>query len=186
MTVVVAAGNEGQDASRSSPSRVEEAIVVGAMDINDRVARFSNTGERVDVFAPGVKIISAGIGNDTDSQTLSGTSMSWSVCPPSPLGRNTPTYVYVLLLTPSPQPSRFRSRCHNPLPRRPHDPRPTRSSHQTARHRVHPRQTASGHHQHHRVQWRSRPATRPATPNDVTLSTPFFWLFSFPLSLSVL
>lgn len=77
MAVVVAAGNENQDASLSSPSRVQEAIVVGAMDIKDTVARFSNFGSLVDVFAPGVEITSAGIKTNKDTNTLSGTSMAW-------------------------------------------------------------------------------------------------------------
>jgi len=51
--------------------------VVGATDINDRVASFSNIGSLVDVFAPGVQITSAGIDSDTDTATFSGTSMSW-------------------------------------------------------------------------------------------------------------
>jgi len=59
---------------------VEEAIVVGAMDINDRIARFSNFGGIVDVFAPGVGVTSAGIKNNKDTNTLNDTSMSWSVC----------------------------------------------------------------------------------------------------------
>lgn len=79
MHVVVAAGNDREDASQSSPSRVNEAIVVGATDINDNIARFSNIGDLVDVFAPGVQITSAGIDSDKDTKTLSGTSMSWSV-----------------------------------------------------------------------------------------------------------
>jgi len=77
MTMVVAAGNETKDSSLFSPSRVQEAIVVGATDINDRFASFSNFGELVDVFAPGVAITSAAIDSDTDTATLSGTSMSW-------------------------------------------------------------------------------------------------------------
>lgn len=77
MTVVVAAGNENKDASTSSPSRVQEAIVVGAMDIKDRIANFSNFGSLVDVFAPGVQITSAGIKNPKDKNVLSGTSMAW-------------------------------------------------------------------------------------------------------------
>lgn len=84
--VVLAAGNDGEDASLSSPSRVKEAIVVGATDIEDKIASFSNIGSVVDVFAPGVQITSAGIDSDTDSKTFSGTSMSWSVfslCLPS-------------------------------------------------------------------------------------------------------
>ena len=79
MHVVLAAGNDGEDASLSSPSRVKEAIVVGATDIEDKIASFSNIGSLVDVFAPGVQITSAGIDSDTDFKTFSGTSMSWSV-----------------------------------------------------------------------------------------------------------
>ena len=79
-TVVVAAGNDGEDTSLFSPSRVEEAIVVGATDTNDRIARFSNFGSLVDIFAPGVGVTSVGIKNNKDTNTLNGTSMSWSVC----------------------------------------------------------------------------------------------------------
>jgi subtilisin family serine protease len=75
MTVVVAAGNDTKDAAQFSPSRVEQAIVVGAADINDRVADFSNFGQLVDVFAPGVQITSASLSGD--SRVLSGTSMAW-------------------------------------------------------------------------------------------------------------
>jgi len=78
ITVVVAAGNGNEDASLSSPSRVNEAIVVGAVDINDNIASFSNFGSLVDVFAPGVKVTSAGIKDNKDTNTLSGTSMA---CP---------------------------------------------------------------------------------------------------------
>jgi len=56
---------------------MNEAIVVGATDINNCVASFSNIGSLVDVFAPGVQITSAGIDSDTDTATFSGTSMSW-------------------------------------------------------------------------------------------------------------
>ena len=58
---------------------MEEAIVVGATDIDNKIASFSNVGSLVDVFAPGVQITSAGIDNNKDKKTLSGTSMSWSV-----------------------------------------------------------------------------------------------------------
>ncbi len=74
--VVVAAGNEGSDACAGSPARVPEAITVGASDSSDQIASFSNTGGCVDVYAPGVGIVSSWIRSDTDSVTLSGTSMA--------------------------------------------------------------------------------------------------------------
>ena len=55
----VAAGNETQDANNSSPARLPQVITVGATDINDRIASFSNFGDKVDVFAPGDTIVSA-------------------------------------------------------------------------------------------------------------------------------
>lgn len=73
---VVAAGNAGVDASTYSPAGVPEAITVGATDKNDFRAEFSNWGSAVDLFAPGVSIPSAWIGNDLMIATASGTSMA--------------------------------------------------------------------------------------------------------------
>lgn len=74
VTVVVAAGNDGQDASNTSPARVREAITVGASTFDDAMADFSNFGAPVDVFAPGVDVTSAW--NDGNTNTISGTSMA--------------------------------------------------------------------------------------------------------------
>ncbi|CAE6447495.1 unnamed protein product [Rhizoctonia solani] len=75
---VVAAGNEAADANTSSPARAPAAITVGASNINDQVASFSNFGKGVDIFAPGEQVISTFIGSTTARQILSGTSMA---CP---------------------------------------------------------------------------------------------------------
>ncbi len=74
--VVVAAGNEGGDACAGSPGRVPEAITVGATDSSDQIPAWSNTGSCVDLYAPGVGIVSSWIRSDTDSASLSGTSMA--------------------------------------------------------------------------------------------------------------
>ncbi|GGX72113.1 S8 family peptidase [Streptomyces fructofermentans] len=76
VTYTVAAGNADRPARLYSPARVEEAITVGAVDRTDRRADFSNRGARIDLFAPGVNITSASHTGDTDSATLSGTSMA--------------------------------------------------------------------------------------------------------------
>jgi len=76
VVVVVAAGNDGQDAANESPARIAEAITVGASDMNDRMASFSNFGPSVNIFAPGVDIVSTSIEDDTATLTLSGTSMA--------------------------------------------------------------------------------------------------------------
>ncbi|POR37298.1 Alkaline protease 1 [Tolypocladium paradoxum] len=73
---VVAAGNENRDTATTSPGSAPSAITVGAIDNNDARARFSNFGARVDIFAPGVNILSVGIRSDIDTKTLSGTSMA--------------------------------------------------------------------------------------------------------------
>ncbi|KAM0276190.1 hypothetical protein ACHAQH_006997 [Verticillium albo-atrum] len=74
---VVAAGNENQDAANTSPASAPSAITVGAIDAsNDQKASFSNFGADVDIFAPGVDILSVGITSNTATDTLSGTSMA--------------------------------------------------------------------------------------------------------------
>lgn len=72
----VSAGNDQFDSSNKSPARVAEAITVGATDINDGWAWFSNFGNLVDILAPGVAITSAWNASDTAANTISGTSMA--------------------------------------------------------------------------------------------------------------
>jgi Subtilase family/FG-GAP-like repeat/Peptidase inhibitor I9 len=74
VTYVVAAGNINIDAGTRSPSRVTEAITVGASDTADTRATFSNYGSVVDLFAPGVDIESAWATDDTATSVRSGTS----------------------------------------------------------------------------------------------------------------
>jgi subtilisin family serine protease len=76
VTYVVAAGNDGKDASGYSPALVAEAITVGASDQTDKRASYSNFGPVLDVFAPGTAIKSAGISNDTAEAIMNGTSMA--------------------------------------------------------------------------------------------------------------
>ena len=76
IVVVVAAGNENQDAANASPAAAELAIAVGATDIQDVKATFSNFGPTVDIQAPGVDIFSAWHTSDTAAQTIDGTSMA--------------------------------------------------------------------------------------------------------------
>jgi len=74
---VVAAGNSNADACNSSPSGSLAAIVVGATDNTDTRATFSSYGTCVDVFAPGVSILSSWIGSSNSAtSTISGTSMA--------------------------------------------------------------------------------------------------------------
>jgi subtilisin family serine protease len=76
VSYAVAAGNESTDACTRSPARTPEAMTVAASDSADAHAGFSNYGTCVDWYAPGVSITSAGIGGDTATATMSGTSMA--------------------------------------------------------------------------------------------------------------
>ncbi len=75
ITVVVAAGNSNADACSYSPSRVIDAITVGATDNSDTRAYYSNYGSCLDVFAPGSAITSTWLGA-AGTNTISGTSMA--------------------------------------------------------------------------------------------------------------
>lgn len=80
---VVAAGNEAQDAANTSPASAPNAITVGALDATtDERASFSNFGQSVDIYGPGVDVLSVGIKSDSDTATLSGTSMGRSYISP--------------------------------------------------------------------------------------------------------
>lgn len=73
----VAAGNENQDACNTSPASSEKAITVGASTLSDDRAYFSNWGKCVDLFAPGLNILSTYTGDSNrETATLSGTSMA--------------------------------------------------------------------------------------------------------------
>ncbi len=76
VTYAVAAGNEDANACNASPARVPGAITVGAIDRTDQIAWFSNWGRCVDIFAPGVDIVSAGRSSDRATATFSGTSQA--------------------------------------------------------------------------------------------------------------
>ena len=77
----VAAGNNGDNACLYSPARTSGALTVGASQVGDYKASFSNYGECTDIYAPGVSILSAvhtGEWSDDGSYTFSasGTSMA--------------------------------------------------------------------------------------------------------------
>ncbi|XP_022092862.1 uncharacterized protein LOC110980472 [Acanthaster planci] len=78
--VSYAAGNENDDTCNISPQNGNKLIVAAASDENDYRASFSNWGSCVDIFAPGVNVLSAGYSTSSDSGSvyMSGTSMA---CP---------------------------------------------------------------------------------------------------------
>lgn len=73
---IVAAGNDGDNVSKTAPANIESAITVGAIDSDYNIASFSNFGQYVDVCAPGVAIISARKGDNGGTITYNGTSMA--------------------------------------------------------------------------------------------------------------
>ncbi len=58
VVVVVAAGNEGAEATGAGIAALPAVITVGAGDVNGNRALFSNWGSEIDVIAPGVEILS--------------------------------------------------------------------------------------------------------------------------------
>jgi len=76
VTIVVAAGNENQNACNTSPASNPQVISVGATGNKDTRASFSNWGTCVNLLAPGVDITATWIGSTTAVDTISGTSMA--------------------------------------------------------------------------------------------------------------
>lgn len=64
------------DARWTSPASAPDAFTIAAIDRDNSRARFSNYGSAVDIFAPGVNILSAWIGSNNATNTISGTSMA--------------------------------------------------------------------------------------------------------------
>lgn len=73
ITIVVAAGNESKD-NLSYPANSKYTITVGAINNKDQLASFSNTGEGLDLVAPGVAI--ASLLKNGEVAVLDGTSMA--------------------------------------------------------------------------------------------------------------
>jgi cerevisin len=74
----VAAGGENRDACSFSPAGAEKAITVGASTIGDEPVYFSNYSRCINIFAPGLNILSTWIESDSANNTISGTSMASS------------------------------------------------------------------------------------------------------------
>jgi serine protease len=78
-TLVAAAGNGGTEVGE--PASCRGAIAVAAIDANGNLPAFSNSGERIDVGAPGVDILSTSnmgptVPGDDTYRGLNGTSMA--------------------------------------------------------------------------------------------------------------
>ena len=85
VTWVTSAGNNNADARNQAPADVTDALTVGAVDWNGVRPAFSNWGPGVDLFGPGVTIVSTQSGNgacffwdgtNTSTCILSGTSQA--------------------------------------------------------------------------------------------------------------
>jgi len=71
--VVAATGNE-YASQIGFPSSLDSVVAVGATDVNDQVADFSNVGQGIELVAPGVQILSTFPGSSYDY--MDGTSMA--------------------------------------------------------------------------------------------------------------
>ena len=76
VVVIVAAGNDNSDSCQFSPSGSPYAITVGGTNSSSALYWATNYGSCVDIFAPGVSILSADKECDNCTKFLSGTSMA--------------------------------------------------------------------------------------------------------------
>jgi serine protease len=72
--IVAAAGNDGRN-RLSFPGAYESVVSVAAVDVNNTIASFSNTGKGLDLAAPGVLVLSSvPSGQGFDASVTAGTS----------------------------------------------------------------------------------------------------------------
>jgi serine protease len=74
---VCAAGNSGNEGV-SYPAAYNECVAVAALDDEENLAGFSQYGQKLDVAAPGVDVLSCWTKSDAEYSRISGTSMA---CP---------------------------------------------------------------------------------------------------------
>ena len=79
LILTASAGNEGGNACNKVPAKYEGVITVGATTAQDLVATYSNTGECLDLFAPGDRITSAWSSTNVARATISGTSAAVAI-----------------------------------------------------------------------------------------------------------
>lgn len=70
--VVSAAGNDGANAANYLPASAAGSCTVGATDVNDAKPSWSNWGNKLAVFAPGVNVQSTYIGSTTATVSIIG------------------------------------------------------------------------------------------------------------------
>ena len=73
---VASAGNNKYNSFQKSPASAAHALTVGATDIDDRAADFTNYGPCVNIFAPGMNIRSASHYSDNGCRVNRGTSIA--------------------------------------------------------------------------------------------------------------
>lgn len=74
VTAFAASGNDGSGTHMGAPACLSNVLAVGATDLTDTVATFTSSNNMLDLMAPGVNIVSSGMGNTTFIGT--GTSMA--------------------------------------------------------------------------------------------------------------
>ncbi|MBO5743522.1 MAG: S8 family peptidase [Clostridia bacterium] len=74
ITMICAAGNEGEKSSIGYPASFNETIAVSAVDINKNIADFNSVGSAAEISAAGINIFSTYL--DNGYAVLSGTSMA--------------------------------------------------------------------------------------------------------------
>lgn len=74
IVIVSSAGNDKVEDSVNYPAKWEEVISVGAVDDKDNIADFCSKGYKIDVYAPGVSVLSTHLNNSYGC--FSGTSFA--------------------------------------------------------------------------------------------------------------